>query len=296
MLTTKTWLEPEPDWVPIRNAYSILRDRIADTLKICGLIISYESMRSPLGMIIRDGNSNEVIVNYNGTDKLLIECELNIYGSEMKHPFRQVCNWWNLQNEINAVFRERCTGCDISGIGQLIAALDFSIKSEFSEAPKNKNVRAFARVGSILSPFSFIASDVWDVTQVNFESNEANLKNWPKLYSIHFCPIDPAHTKEPRPVNSIVQSSCPLPSKPMPNEQIYSTGAPGRQTSKSLVLTEMQARINSARIEPVLKDEAEALAKWLCENHPSAPSMTVRTIENAIRDLHHRAKPQKEKQ
>lgn len=252
----------------MRNAYSILRDRIADTLKSWDLLVSYESIRSPLGMIIRDGNSNEVIVNYNGTDKFLIECELAIYGSELKHPFQHAFNLWSLQNDLNAVFRERCIGCDINGTSQIIASLDFIIKTECFEAPKNKIVYAFARVGSILSQFSFIPSDVLDVTQVSFYSNEANLISGPKLYSIYFCPIDPTHAKKLQPVNPIVQSSCPLPSKPMLNEQIYSTGAPGRPTSKSLVLTEMQARINSARIEPVLKDEAEALSKWLRENHP----------------------------
>src|SRR5438105_13986806 len=103
MLTKKTWLEPEPDWVPIRNAYSILRDRIVGTLKSCGLIISDENTRSPLG-IIRDGNSNELIVNYNGLDKLLIACEFDIYGSEMKNSFQHVFNWWNVRNESYQVF------------------------------------------------------------------------------------------------------------------------------------------------------------------------------------------------
>jgi hypothetical protein len=115
-----------------------------------------------------------------------------------------------------------------------------------------------------------------------------------KLYSVHFCPFDPVCTEELQPVNSIVQPSCPLPPGTMINEPIYSTER--REDRHRKVLTEMRARIDSARMKPVLKDEAEALAKWLHENHSGAPSMTVRTIENAIRDLHHRAKPQKEKQ
>jgi hypothetical protein len=38
MLTTKTQLEPEPYWVPICNAYSLLHHRIANTLVRKGYI------------------------------------------------------------------------------------------------------------------------------------------------------------------------------------------------------------------------------------------------------------------
>jgi hypothetical protein len=94
-------------------------------------------------------------------------------------------------------------------------------------------------------------------------------------------------------VAPIASTDTSLPPKPGSSEQIYLTGAPGRPTSKQLVVAEYQARIHDKRHETVLKREAETLAAWLAENHPSAPRMSVGTIENAIRERHRRVKPQK---
>lgn len=87
-------------------------------------------------------------------------------------------------------------------------------------------------------------------------------------------------------VAPIASTDTNLPPKPGSSEQIYLTGAPGRPTSKQLVVAEYQARIHDKRNETVLKREAETLAAWLAENHPSAPRMRVGTIENAIRERH----------
>jgi hypothetical protein len=302
----QAWPEPELDWVPIRYAYSLLRDRIiASARPDCGFCISDANRPSPFGIVVSDGHSseitvdrhpNEITVNYNGRDMLLVESNIKIRNSNEKNTFRCPSKWWDLESTIFTAFRERCGGCDIGVIGPLVLQLHSTIINEFRDAPKNRIVRAFGRFGSIKSPLTIIGSDIWEIYRVDFESNGVVLTGGEQLYSVHFAPIDPMPTKELQPVDLSVPPTCSLPSKPMLNEPVYSTGAPGRPSSKSLIETELQNRIESRRMELVLKDEAEALAAWLRESHPSAPPMTVRTIENAIRKMHRNAKPQKEKQ
>lgn len=63
----------------------------------------------------------------------------------------------------------------------------------------------------------------------------------------------------------------------------YKTGAPGRPSSKQLVTTEFNARRQRGEAAMTVTLEAIALASWLSEEHPSAPQMTAKTIENQIR-------------
>jgi hypothetical protein len=44
-----------------------------------------------------------------------------------------------------------------------------------------------------------------------------------------------------------------------------------------------------------LKAEAEHLAEWLKRNHPNAPRLTARTIENNIRDRYRKVKSASER-
>lgn len=67
---------------------------------------------------------------------------------------------------------------------------------------------------------------------------------------------------------------------------IVATGAPGRPTSMHLVHPEHQRRLDAGEAEQTLSAEAAALAAWLKKVHPSAPSLTVKTIENNIRERH----------
>jgi hypothetical protein len=70
---------------------------------------------------------------------------------------------------------------------------------------------------------------------------------------------------------------------------ILATGAPGRPTSMQLVHPEHQRRLDAGEAEHALRAEATALAVWLKKTHPSAPSLTVKTIENNIRERHREA-------
>lgn len=63
----------------------------------------------------------------------------------------------------------------------------------------------------------------------------------------------------------------------------YRSGGPGRPSSANLVWAEFQKRRTGGDCEPSLSREAKALADWLQEVHPLAPSLKQGTIENQIR-------------
>lgn len=73
------------------------------------------------------------------------------------------------------------------------------------------------------------------------------------------------------------------------------TGAPGRPSSMHLVRQEHARRLQAGKAEASLAAEARYLARWLRDTHPGEPPPTQKTIENRIRDQHHRekAKPPK---
>jgi hypothetical protein len=78
--------------------------------------------------------------------------------------------------------------------------------------------------------------------------------------------------------------------RPMPDKEINRTGVAGRPTSKHLVARQMGLRAAKSLLSDSLAAEARALFKWLETAHPSAPAMTVKTIENAIRHDYRRLK------
>jgi len=60
----------------------------------------------------------------------------------------------------------------------------------------------------------------------------------------------------------------------------YSTGAPGRPTSRQLVEIEMERRATAGEmITASMAQEAAALSAWLKREHPGAPQMTPKTIQ-----------------
>jgi hypothetical protein len=121
---------------------------------------------------------------------LLIVSEIDIYNSDMKHTLQTSSKWWKLESTIGSVLRDNHNYCDVNGLGVLVYMLDNILKEEFLNAPKNKIVHAYGRIGSKWAPFSLIASDNWEIDRVDFELNEVVLKGGETLYSVHFCPID----------------------------------------------------------------------------------------------------------
>jgi hypothetical protein len=69
---------------------------------------------------------------------------------------------------------------------------------------------------------------------------------------------------------------------------ILKTGAPGRPTSMHLVEIEHRARWERREAKVSIGDEARILWAWLRENHPDAPPLTAKTIENRLREQHRR--------
>jgi len=69
------------------------------------------------------------------------------------------------------------------------------------------------------------------------------------------------------------------------------TGAPGRPSSMSFVKVEFHRRRDEGQISSNLKEEAVYLANWLKKEHPSAPRLTPKTIENSIRTEFRGLKP-----
>jgi hypothetical protein len=70
----------------------------------------------------------------------------------------------------------------------------------------------------------------------------------------------------------------------------FHTGMPGKPTARHAVAAEHQRRLDAGLARLKVKNEAEELKNWLMLTYPSAPSMAVSTIENAIRDAHRGAK------
>jgi len=67
----------------------------------------------------------------------------------------------------------------------------------------------------------------------------------------------------------------------------YTTGAPGRPTSRHLVEPEAKRRIAAGDVPERLAEFAKSLSGWLSGKHPTATPMTGKTIENLIRPLWH---------
>jgi len=78
----------------------------------------------------------------------------------------------------------------------------------------------------------------------------------------------------------------PLPASPPEPVQIVSTGAPGRPTAMHLIKPEHRRRLDAGEAHESLADEARHLAAWLARQHPTAPRLTPKAIENAIREAH----------
>lgn len=75
-----------------------------------------------------------------------------------------------------------------------------------------------------------------------------------------------------------------------PDVDMYSTGVPGRRTSRHLVEAEMQRRFAAGEQAPSMSQEAAVLLEWLRNNHPTAPRMTAKTIYNRLLDLYRELK------
>ena len=71
---------------------------------------------------------------------------------------------------------------------------------------------------------------------------------------------------------------------------ITHSGAPGRPTSMHLVEIEHSARWDRGEALDSMAAEAEALAQWLRDKHPSAPRLKPKTICNNLGRKHRRRK------
>ncbi len=70
--------------------------------------------------------------------------------------------------------------------------------------------------------------------------------------------------------------------------EIVRTGVAGRPTSAHLFQQEHQRRLKSGEAHKAVAEEARHLASWLKTEHPSAPTVTPKSIENVIRVEHRR--------
>jgi len=64
------------------------------------------------------------------------------------------------------------------------------------------------------------------------------------------------------------------------------TGAPGRPSSMHLVEAEFEARCARDETAASLAEESKHLANWLKGEHPGAPPVTKKTIQNRLRDIY----------
>lgn len=64
----------------------------------------------------------------------------------------------------------------------------------------------------------------------------------------------------------------------------YHSGMQGRPNSKTLVAEELKRRRDAEQTHVTLKAESEALAEWLKQKHPQAPSAGAGAIRNSFRN------------
>ena len=73
------------------------------------------------------------------------------------------------------------------------------------------------------------------------------------------------------------------------SDSTTSTGLPGRPGSSHLVRQELARRFAAGHVEPTLRGEATWLRAWLVREHPNAHPITVKSLENAIRQQYRQA-------
>jgi hypothetical protein len=64
---------------------------------------------------------------------------------------------------------------------------------------------------------------------------------------------------------------------------IYRTGVAGRPSSRDLARQEMQRRAEEGRLHSSLAGETRELCAWLQQEHPEAPQLTPKALENSLR-------------
>jgi hypothetical protein len=84
------------------------------------------------------------------------------------------------------------------------------------------------------------------------------------------------------------RGSVPLPESVDPPNR---TGVAGRPTSKYLAEQEMQRRANKGSLCSGLAAEMRELCLWLQREHPDAPPVTPKSLENSLRDQYRALKP-----
>jgi hypothetical protein len=88
-------------------------------------------------------------------------------------------------------------------------------------------------------------------------------------------------------IMAIWQPHRPLSVVAPPSElEPYRTGGPGRPTAMHLVLAEHHARWQRGVAVKSVRQESRHLSQWLQVQHPSAPRLTPKAIENRIRGEH----------
>lgn len=75
-----------------------------------------------------------------------------------------------------------------------------------------------------------------------------------------------------------------------PSTDPYKTGLPGRQTIRHLILAEFERLAASGQMEQTIAGQARSLRAWAAATHPGAPTPSVGTIENHIREAYNAAK------
>jgi hypothetical protein len=84
-----------------------------------------------------------------------------------------------------------------------------------------------------------------------------------------------------------------IPDDPPRNEpegKIYRTGVAGRPTSKQLALQEMRRRADDGNLCSTLGEQSREMCLWLKEQHPEAPQLTAKALENGLRHEYWRLK------
>jgi len=181
---------------------------------------------------------------------------------------------------------------NIAAARKAAEAAQHALPRLFAERMQRGDLLAYGvnMAAGIDAPPTLIPPHLWTVARPHFGFDKPTiLYGRPRSYTL---PAPEAGTVTGLPkgltLRGVRIKSAALAASPMPAAapEILSTGAPGRPTSMHLIKPEHRRRLDKGEAHESLADEARYLAAWLAQQHPTAPQLTPKAIENAIREAH----------
>ena len=181
----------------------------------------------------------------------------------------------------------RVTLLDRAAGGDLVA---FGIRAGDDGEPRPGSIHEAIPATHLMHPMIGITE--WDMVRVDTSHPAGKWLNLriPEYAKVQFRTAEvlalwPAGTtRSPSTAEAPSSTALPTPSHPSPIKLATDhSGAPGRPTSKHLVLAEYLRRAEAGESCSSITEEGKALSAWLSATHSLLTPMMPRTVENTIR-------------